>query len=118
MANGYAIVIGLALILVGGLGFVKTEAFGLHFNLTHNLIHLISGLIGLAVGLTGGDTAAMAYARALGVIYTVVALVGFVGKPEFLISVLNLNPAYNVIHIAVGLLGLLVGFSGAKTAAA
>ncbi len=118
MAKGYAIVVGLVLTLVGILGFVKSEAFGLHFSLTHNLIHAISGLIGLAAGLTGGDSGAKTYARVFGVTYTLVALMGFVSKPEFLISTLNLNPAYNLIHIAVGLLGLLAGFTGAKTATA
>ena len=118
MAKGYAVVIGLVLTLVGILGFVKSDLFGLHFNLTHNFIHLLSGLIGLAAGLSGGGSGARTYAQVFGAVYTLVALAGFAGVPAFLVTTLNLNTSYNVIHIAVGLLGLLAGFTGARTSAA
>ncbi len=117
MARGYAVVIGLALTLAGILGFVKTKMFGLHFSISHNLIHLLSGLIGLVAGLSGGSSA-KTYAQVFGVIYTGVALAGFLGKPDFLMTTLHLNTRYNVIHIAVGLLGLVTGFTAARTSTA
>ena len=118
MPRGYAVVMGLALTLAGILGFVKTEMFGLHFSLAHNLIHLLSGLIGLAAGLSGDGSGAKTYAQVFGVIYTGVALAGFLGKPDFLMTTLHLNTRYNVIHIAVGLLGLVTGFTAARTTTA
>ncbi len=118
MAKTYAIVVGAILTLVGILGFVRTDMFGLHFNTTHNAIHLLSGVIGLAAGFSGGGKGAKTYAMAFGVIYTLVAIVGFAHMPESLNTMLNLNLNYNVIHLAVGLLGLLAGFTGAKEATA
>ena len=118
MAKSYAVVVGAVLALVGILGFVKSEFMGLHFNTTHNLIHLLSGVIGLAAGLTGGGKNAKTFAQVFGVVYTLVALAGFVGVPAALTTMLNLDTPYNLIHVAVGLLGLLAGFTGPKTATA
>jgi hypothetical protein len=119
MAKGYAIVVGIILTVVGILGFVKgsREFMGLHFNAVHNCIHLFSGLIGLIAGFAAGGKGAKVYAQVFGVIYTLVAILGFAGM-AYVTDLLNLNATYNVIHLAVGLLGLLAGFTGAKTATA
>jgi hypothetical protein len=119
MAKGYAVVVGAVLLLVGILGFVKgSNAFmGLHFNTTHNAIHCLTGLIGLIAGLAGGTKGARVFAQVFGVIYTLVAILGFAGV-AYLNDLLMLNTLYNVIHLAVGLLGLLAGFTGAKEATA
>ena len=120
MAKGYAVVVGLVLLLVGILGFVKSDmtimGMTLRFNPIHNSIHLLSGLVGLAAGLAGGGSGAKTFAQVFGVIYTLVALAGFAGMPAIVVTTLNLNTSYNVIHLAVGLLGLLAGFTGAKAA--
>lgn len=118
MAKRYAVVVGAVLTLIGILGFVRAEMFGLHFNTIHNVIHLLSGVIGLWAGLGGGAKGAKMFAQVFGVVYTLVALVGFAGVPAFLTTMLDLNTLYNVIHLAVGLLGLLAGFTAAKTGAA
>ena len=116
MAKGYAIIIGAALTLVGILGFVRGSAgmqmlgMSLQFSMIHNVIHLVSGLAGLAMGLSGGGSARL-FAQIFGVIYTLVALLGFAHAPGFLVDMLNLNTSYNLIHLAVGLLGLLAGFA-------
>ncbi len=114
MGKTYAVVIGLVLTIVGIVGFVKGPAgmMGLQFSTIHNVIHLGSGLIGLAMGLGGGEKGGRTYAKIFGVIYTIVAILGFAGVPASLMSMLNINTEYNVIHLAVGLLGLLAGFMG------
>lgn len=119
MAKTYAVVVGAVLLLVGILGFVvKTDLYGLHFNTTHNLVHLVSGAIALWAGLSGGGTAAKTFAHVFGVVYTLVAVAGFAGVPAVLTTMLALNTQYNVIHLAVGLLGLWAGFTGTKTGGA
>jgi hypothetical protein len=119
MAKSYATVVGPVLLLVGILGFVPSMdgMMGLHFNAIHNLIHLLSGAIGLWAGLAGGGKNAKTFAQVFGVIYTLVAILGFLNV-AFVVNLLMLVPAYNFIHLAVGLLGLLAGFTGSKAATA
>ncbi len=114
MGKTYAVVIGLVLTLVGIIGFWKgmDGMMGLQFSTIHNVIHLATGLIGLAAGLGGGEKGGKGFAKVFGVIYTLVAILGFAGVPASIVSMLNLNTMYNVIHLAVGLLGLLAGFMG------
>jgi hypothetical protein len=117
MAKSYAIVIGAVLTLVGILGFIRGQAgmtmmgMSLQFSLIHNVIHLATGLLGLALGFAGGGKHARAFAQVFGVIYTLVAVLGFAHAPGFVVSMLNLNTSYNMIHLVVGLLGLLAGFA-------
>jgi hypothetical protein len=50
MAKQFTQVIGVALLVVGILGFFLKESLGfLHFTVTHNLVHIISGLAILAL---------------------------------------------------------------------
>jgi hypothetical protein len=114
MGKTYAVVIGLVLTLVGIIGFWKgmDGMMGLQFSTIHNVIHLGTGLIGLAAGLGGGEKGGRGFAKVFGLIYTLVAILGFAGVPASIVTMLNLNTMYNVIHLAVGLLGLLAGFMG------
>ena len=112
MGKTYAVVIGLVLTIVGIIGFVKPAGMmGMQFNMTHNVIHLATGLIGLAAGLGGGEKGGKAFAKVFGVVYTLVAILGFAGV-AYVVNMLMLNTEYNIIHLAVGLLGLLAGFMG------
>jgi multisubunit Na+/H+ antiporter MnhG subunit len=115
MAKTYAIVVGVVLLLVGLLGFVKPDGMmGLHFNTLHNTIHLVSGLLGVWAGFGKSASAPRIFAQAFGVIYTLVAIVGFAHTPGGISDLLMLNPMYNTIHLIVGLLGLAAGFMGGK----
>ncbi len=117
MAKAYAVVVGTVLIVVGVIGFLKSDLFMLHFNPVHNSIHLVSGIIGLWAGMSKSANAPRIYAQVFGAIYTLVALVGFAHVPASINAMLNLNPGYNAIHLVIGLLGLLAGFTGTKAAA-
>ena len=76
-------------------------------------IRRASGLFGIALGLGRGGRNANVFAQAFVLVYTLVALAGFANMPAFVVSVLNLNPAGNLIHLALGLLSMWVGL-GAK----
>lgn len=115
MAKTYAVVFGIAYVLVALLEFLFKQVGGLlWFTPVHNGIHWLTGVLGLvAYGM--GDKAAKTYAQVFGVVFTLVAILGFLA-PGFLAQVLGypVNLFYNLVHTATGLLGLYVGFMGMK----
>ena len=120
-ARLYAIVIGAVLVIAGILGFfynsqftddpaVRDDVVGiLSVNGWHNVVHIATGLLGLlAVGY-----AARAYALGLGLVYIVVAIWGFAlsGNNPSILDVVPVNTADNVLHAALGVLGIAAGFA-------
>ncbi len=79
---------------------------------------MLSGLIGLWAGFGKSASGPRLYAQVFGVVYTLVACMGFAHMPASMNDMLNLNPLYNVIHLIVGLLGIVAGFMGAKESTA
>lgn len=113
MAKTYALVTGWVLIILGVLGFFMNPLLGLSFLPTmpvHNGIHLVSGIWGAWAG-SSSERAAAVFSKLFGVIYTLVALIGFFGGAGLLASLgVEITPLYNVIHLVVGLGGLWAGF--------
>ena len=116
MAKTYAVAVGAVLLLVGVAGFLTHELFGMTFHPAHNVIHILSGAIGLWAGLGKSANGPRMFAQIFGVVYTLVAIAGFAGMQDLGPIQLGLNGTYNVVHLAVGVLGLLAGFTGAKQA--
>ncbi len=114
MAKAYTGIVGAVLLLVGIVGFLMPSLMGMEFFLVHNIIHVASGLVLLAGTFIGGGENAKTYALIFGVVYTLVAVLGFVGIHDLGSIKLGLNMQYNIVHIAVGLLGILAGFMGGK----
>jgi hypothetical protein len=118
-AQAYAIVVGATLVGVGVLGFFYSAAFGtpgdssavlgvLDVNGWHNVVHLATGAFALA--LVGSPGSARMSALLLGVVYLVVAAWGFVqGSGGAILSLIPVNTADNVLHLALGVLGLAAG---------
>ena len=100
----------------GSPGKVK-DVFGvLGVNGWHNLVHLATGLLGLAVWRSYGG--ARAYAIGLGVVYTAVAIWGFViGSGESILGFLPVNSEDNVLHLLIALAGLFAGLATPSTPA-
>lgn len=120
-AQTYARLIGWTLLLAGIIGFFYNADFGtgdgtardavfgvLDVNAWHNLVHISTGLLGLAVaGHYGGSRT---YALGLGAVYLLVAIAGFaVGDGEELLNLIPVNTEDNVLHLFIGLAGLLAG---------
>lgn len=119
-AQTYALVVGGALVFAGATGFAYNASFAtgaetltdrdavfgiLDVNAWHNLVHLTSGLAGLAVART--YLGARAYAGLLGVLYLLVAFLGFaVGDGESLFELLPVNTEDNALHLLLGAGGL------------
>lgn len=126
-ARLYALLVGAALTIAGMAGFLYNasfdtgtsvptdDAFGLlAVNGVHNVLHLATGLAGLAAA----GYAARAYALAFGAAYLVLAIWGFVEtdgrEVAVLLDLLPVNDADNVLHLALGLTGLVAGAASAR----
>ena len=116
-ARLYATLVGGTLVVVGVIGFFYSASFGspgkvdevfgiLSVNAWHNIVHILTGAIGLLVA----GYAAREYALGLGVVYTVIAIWGFIiGNHESILGFIPVNTEDNFLHLALGLLGLAAG---------
>ena len=106
----WAMIIGIVLLLVGILGFVMDSPllgfFGV--NLAHNLVHIVTGGLFLWAGLAKSDMA-MPANKWLGVVYIVVAILGFFGLLTFLM-VNGGNDLDNYLHLVIGVVSALIGW--------
>jgi hypothetical protein len=122
-ARLYALVVGSVLTVAGIIGFFYNASFDvgdsieadkvfgiLAVNGWHNIVHLVTGLLGLlAVGY-----AARTYALGLGLVYVVVAILGFVDFAsgdlnDTILKFIPVNTEDNLLHLALGFLGLAAG---------
>jgi hypothetical protein len=113
-ARLYATLVGGVLVLVGIIGFFYSSSFGspgstddlfglFEVNAWHNLVHILSGAVGLLVA----GFAAREYALWFGVIYTVIAIWGFIiGGGDSILGFIPVNTEDNVLHLVLGLLGI------------
>lgn len=119
----YARIFGVVLTLVGILGLLVTtdqdttsQLLGFEVNLTHNLVHLATGVLGLVAGFSL-LVWARTYAIVLGVVYTALAIWGFIVGDGFDPFGLfgEIDMADNVLHLAIGVLGIAAYFAGERT---
>lgn len=109
MATTLTWVLGLVLTLVGVLGFFNDPVLGIfETDSTHNLIHLISGLVGLFAA-SKGATLSRQYLIVFGLVYAVVAVLGFMSGTDVL-GLITINTADNYLHTAIAAACLIVGF--------
>ena len=122
-AQVFALVIGLALVGAGVLGFFYNASFGtgdgtdrdavlgvLDVNGWHNLVHIASGALGLLVaGSYGG---ARTFALGAGAVYLLVAALGFLaGDGEEILDLIPVNTEDNVLHLLIGIAGVGAGLA-------
>lgn len=120
-AQVFALVIGLSLVVGGIAGFFYSASFStgdeiereallgiLDVNGWHNLVHIASGVLGLAVA--GSYFGARTYAIALGVVYLLIAALGFIaGDGDEILALIPVNTEDNVLHLLIGISGLGAG---------
>jgi Domain of unknown function (DUF4383) len=116
-ARLYATLVGGVLVIAGIIGFFYSSSFGgpgevddvlgiLAVNGWHNVVHIATGLLGLAAA----GYAARTYALGLGAVYVVIAIWGFViGSGESILGFIPINTEDNVLHLILGLTGLVAG---------
>ena len=114
-----ATIVGSVFLLVGILGFVpgvtqNGHLLGVfHVNAAHNVVHLLTGIAALIAGATS-VRASQNFFRIFGIVYAVVAVLGFVtGGDEALMGMIANNHADNWLHAVIAAGSLLVGFAPA-----
>jgi Domain of unknown function (DUF4383) len=119
MVKGAAILFGIVFLVVGILGFVPAATSGMpdmpmllgifHVNLVHNCIHLASGVIFLLVGMAGAGPA-RTFFKIFGLVYALVAILGFMNPAGPLLGMVANNPADNWLHTGLAVVMLFLGF--------
>ena len=121
----YAQVVGAVLLLLGVLGLLLGERAWLgivNIDIVEDIVHLITGGILAYVGFGQRDEGvARSVVGALGVVYLLVGVLGFVLPSLFGLLPHGYSVADNLIHLALGVLNLVVAFafgSSSRTARA
>jgi Domain of unknown function (DUF4383)/Short repeat of unknown function (DUF308) len=115
MAKTAATVLGIVLIVGGVVGFFSPNLLGAHLGKIHNAIHLVSGAASLYFGMKGSLARARQFCILFGIVYALLGVVVYlVGTgPEHMLHLPKfiLGTRDHIIHIAIGLLYLIGGFS-------
>jgi len=115
MIRQMAFILGAVFLLIGVLGFVPSATtdgmlLGLfHVNPAHNFVHLLSGVVAVVAGLSGGS-APLWFFRVFGIIYGLVAILGFMGGSEPVLGMIANNRADVWLHALLSLVSLILGF--------
>lgn len=115
MLRFLAFVIGVVFLVVGILGFVPETApggylFGVfHVNALHNVVHIVTGLISIWVGSVSW-LACKRFFQIFGVIYLLVAILGFFYGDEPIFGLLSNNRADTWLHLGLGVVIFYLGF--------
>jgi hypothetical protein len=125
-ARLFAAAIGALLLVLGIFGFFYSASFGapgsvedalgvLEVNGWLNLLHVVTG----AIGLIAASYAARPFALAFGLFYVVLAIWGFtLGAGDAILGFLPASSGNDLLHLAIGLLGLAAAAGTPRTAPA
>src|SRR3954465_13085372 len=103
MIKTMATVFGVVFLLVGILGFVPGvtkdgHLLGIfHVNTVHNIVHLLSGVAAL-ITASAGMRAAQNYFRIFGLVYGLVAILGFFSGEQPVLGIIANNMAEPWLH--------------------
>lgn len=128
-ARLYALTVGGVLTVAGIIGFFYNASFAvgddinasdpvfglLAVNAWHNIVHILTGVL----GLLAAGYAARTYALGLGLVYVVVAFLGFIDfasgdLDDTILQIIPVNTEDNFLHLALGILGLAAGAATRK----
>jgi Domain of unknown function (DUF4383) len=122
-ARLYATAGGALLVVIGIVGFFYSASFGspgevdemlgaFAVNGWDNVLHVLTG----ALGLIAADYASRRYALWLGGFYVALAIWGFtIGSGEAILGFLPVNTGDNLLHLALGGLGVLAALGTPHT---
>lgn len=115
MLRNLAKIFGYTFLVIGILGFIPgITADGHLFGLfqvdgAHNVIHLLSGAIALYAGYTSTRLSRL-YFQVFGVVYAIIALLGFFYGDRELLGFVAHNRADIWLHIFIAIVALYAGF--------
>ncbi len=126
LAQIWSLALGAVLVVVGIVGFVVEPSFSVgddaqrgtlivfDINGWHNVVHLLSGVVGLA--MAGTAARARLFSIGYGIVYVLVTILGFiVGDGGLLLSIIPINTADNLLHLAIAVTGIAVGLASPTT---
>lgn len=118
MAKKLAYVFGAVFVLVGLLGFVNNPLVGANgifeTDALHNLVHLLFGVVLLVVAMKAAAKSAL-YLKIIGVIYLVLAVLGFLMGEGMLLGLVQTNTADHWLHLILGVVLVLGSFMAKDT---
>ena len=113
-SSGFAVVLGLLLLIEGVWGLFSPVVFGLlTTNVLHACIHLVLGGLALWAGSTRH---ARGYLGFLGVLLIAVSALWFIPATRgFIVDTLSVNRAVAIVNLVIGILCLLLRSAGPRT---
>lgn len=113
LIQSFARISGIVFVLIGILGFIPNPIVGegalFETNTLHDLVHLMSGILALIVSWMS-EGAAKIFLTTFGVIYLLVALMGFFMESPIL-GILPINSADNWLHVLIALSFIGIGLT-------
>lgn len=115
MLKSIAIIFGIILLVIGILGyFPEITPDGMllgifHVNSIHNIIHIATGVIAILCGL-GGYYPSRVFFQIFGIVYAIVALLGFFYKDQPIFGLIANNLADAILHTVIAAFSLWLGF--------
>jgi hypothetical protein len=85
-------------------------------NSTHSIVHIASGVVFLLCGMAGAG-ASRTFFKIFGLVYALVAILGFMKGEGMLLGLISNNPADTYLHVVLAAAMLFLGFGPAKQAA-
>ena len=120
MIKPFAQILGVVLILVGIVGLILGDKVWLgilNVDIVEDLVHLATGGLLAYVGFSGMDlSAARSVVLALGVVYLLVGILGFVAPTMFGLIPDGYTIFDDLLHLALGGLSLAVALSAPRGA--
>ena len=124
LAMGWAALAGIVLIAAGALGFLNTSLVGtgenalLRTDTIHDVVHLVTGLLalGIAFGLKGEQL--VNGVIGFGVLYVIILVAVLISPTLFGIFSVAANGPIHIVHAAVAIVSLGVGFMARGSSAA
>jgi hypothetical protein len=114
MAKKLAVVFGIVFVLVGVLGFFQNPLVGdgkyFHTDTIHNVVHLVIGIVLLIASSMGSRTSAL-WLKIFGVVYIVLFINGLISESGTLLGFVASNSHDTWLHLVLGVVLLLVGFT-------
>jgi hypothetical protein len=107
-----ALILGIALLAAGALGFFVKPFPVFSVNALHNVVHLASGALAL-IAVGAGYGAARLFLIVFGLVYAAVTIAGFLNVQQ-VVTLLHLNSADNFLHLAIAAACLVVGFGSRR----
>jgi Domain of unknown function (DUF4383) len=123
MAKTLGMLFGIVFLAIGILGFVpgitKDEMLlGIfHVNAVHSVVHIVSGAIFLFASMAGAGAARLWF-QLFGVIYAIVAVLGFMNGDKPILGLISSSTNNTWLHVVLAVVMLAIGFGTPKQASA